>query len=81
MKTFHTESGSIYEIDEENKKARKVHGTPTERATIEWREFSSWGIVDGSLMITWTSDTPTFKSSPNGAVPATLTSRIVKEVG
>lgn len=55
---YHTQSGSAYEVDHDNKRIRKLKagvGSNTKRAVEEWREFISIGgcEVGSSLFIVW----------------------------
>ena len=78
MKIYHTESGSRYEVDVENSRARKVVGDPTRRATPAWRKIEGHIVVNGRLLLNWDSDTPLLDGSPDYARPATITSLVVK---
>lgn len=50
----HTETGSIYEIDEENRRARKTCGVPTEMTSGGgWRNYVTAELVGARLCIVW----------------------------
>ena len=73
-KLIKTESGSLYEIDEENKKIRRIYGTlvPTSRFKTdgEWVKYESINNIrlHHSLVIIWALDKK---------LPATITSPII----
>jgi len=50
-----TESGSRYEIDAVNRRARRFAGSsaPTEMCADGWRPIDYWGITIGRLWIAW----------------------------
>ena len=70
---FHTKSGSIYEVDETNMRARKIAGK--DEIDKDWKQYiemlPSVPTVGKSLYIFW---------EPEGS-PCTITSRIVSIVG
>ena len=72
MKKYITESGSVYQVDEQNKLVRRLSGNknPTPRQGIdgEWKEYYELH-VDKIMAIQW-----------NDKGQCTFTSRIVKEV-
>jgi hypothetical protein len=82
---FKTVSGSLYEINTDSKKIRRVSGTTeTVRATNNWKEYDSLipdtPIVGKQLYIWWnTKNTPLLAGSKEGSVPVTITS-IVSEI-
>jgi len=76
MIKFLTETGSVYELDEDNHKARRVQGVkePTERTGKDgaWKEYAHAFLAGEEhkvLVIDWT-----------GSGNATMTSRIKKIV-
>lgn len=80
---FTTASGSIYEADTTKKQIRRLIGVkdpqPRQGKDGEWRSFLS---LDCSLhhpaVILWNKETtPLLDGSPEGAVPATITSVVV----
>lgn len=80
---FRTKTGSVYEVDEKQKLARRLSGTGTgtERANSHWRAYATADVTLGHpAWITWTEDTNLLEGSPDGAIPATVTSTVV-EIG
>jgi hypothetical protein len=81
---FRTRSGSLYELDEANKRARMLEGRRTSnRLTNEWRPYTDALVKVGlSAFITWTDDTPLLEATEPGfwdwANPATQTSVVVE---
>lgn len=82
---FKTETGSIYEIDPKNKKARREAGT--KRAGSRFPDDGVWKtyvdvtevIVGLRVFFHWNvSNTPLLAESPDGAVPLTITSPVVE---
>lgn len=78
---------SIYEIDFDNKRVRRLTGTaaptPRQKADGEYRDYLSIApnppIVGESLLIIWDpTTTPLMEGSEAGATPITLTSVVVK---
>jgi hypothetical protein len=81
MKKVKTESGSIYEIDEENKQVRRLTGTanPTLRqgADGEWRKYANLIYnLDNSMLIVWKYDIVDEKTIAR----STITSPIVATI-
>jgi hypothetical protein len=61
MKVFHTESGSVYQLDEANQKIRRLSGvnapTPRQGQDGEWRPYAEvMFIPNGSCLIHWYYD-------------------------
>lgn len=52
---FHTESGSVYELDLRQKRLRRLSGVATPRTPDgEWREFVACvRMPDGSMLFEW----------------------------
>lgn len=75
-----TSSGSIYLIDEANKKILRMGlAGKTKRATDAWKKYESVVFKQGSCMIiTWGKDVPLLEGSPKDAKPLTITSEVVK---
>ncbi len=76
---FTTETGSVYEVDETNRRIRRLTGAgkPTERVGDGWREYASIGVTVGEeSMIIWPEGTPLLPGSLGG-LPVTITSRVV----
>lgn len=75
---FRTVSGSIYEIEQENNRIRRLSGTiaPTERqgSDGEWKEYMYATVLtlNKPLIITW-------KINEDGSLNSTITS-LVKEL-
>lgn len=81
---FNTLSGSVYELDQNQKRIRRVSGNnrPTERQGDDWRSYScifpEAVEVGKSLMIFWIKEeTPVLEGSPDFAIPATQTSVVM----
>lgn len=70
---FRTLSGSRYEVDAVNRRARRLPGagTPTEMCADGWRAIDDWLIVGGHLLIQWDAPGKDFGRR------ATLTSPVV----
>lgn len=74
-----TRSGSLYEIDEESKRVRRLHGvknpTPRQGQDGEWHTYESMGTgLGGGALFVWSID-----NTDDGAVARTTqTSTIVK---
>lgn len=76
MITFRTVSGSLYEVDTENMRARRLRGkTLSVRATPEWRKYTAISQIriGEPVIFFWDDETPLLPGSPDGAVPTTLT--------
>lgn len=75
MKRFLTESGSIYEVDEENRRVRRLTGehepTPRQGPDGQWKDFLSYDDIHIGLMFVWEFDGPIAKT--------TVTSRVIGE--
>jgi hypothetical protein len=74
---IHTQSGSIYEIDEENTRARRLtgNGPSTQRVGDSWRQYADLSLNLGEgMIIVWEyvieNDVPIAKS--------TITSMVLK---
>ena len=71
---FHTESGSVYEVDEQKKRLRKIGKTTTDRLSNDgkWKNYHNLDLTDaGNLIIVW-------NITDEGIHQSTITSRIVK---
>jgi hypothetical protein len=84
MIKFITETGSVYEVDTENKAIRRLKGKhdPTTRQgkDSEWRSYISITPISKGrrCIIFWNSDTtPLFPESNGFGTPVTMTSQIV----
>jgi len=87
---FHTETGSIYEIDQANKQVRRLTGkndpTPRQNKDEQWRKFSAHSpVIKGeNVVFFWGDETnllPETKAAGlNSAIPATITSLVVEIV-
>lgn len=82
---FSTETGSLYEVDEEHKKIRRLSGKidpqPRQGKDGEWKEYDILFLtVDRSASIIWPEGTPLLEGSPTCAIPATITSRVLQIV-
>ncbi len=82
---FDTESGSAYELDAETKRIRRLGGandpTPRQGADGEWRAYDSAShpVIGESVVICWDPETTALLAgSPEGAIPATITSLVVR---
>lgn len=81
---FITETGSVYEVDSDNKRIRRLNGNsdPTIRQGKdgEWKSFESIEIsVNESAVIFWNpKTTPLLEGSLPSATPATVTSLVVR---
>jgi hypothetical protein len=79
--TFTTETGSIYEVDDGRKRARRPVGAThdTVRATEEWRDFDRRTPIEigKSVVFTWTRATSPLPGSPDDCLRTTITSRVV----
>ena len=81
---FKTISGSIYEVDEQGKKIRRLYGT--EEATSrqgkdgDWKSFDHLDLeVGASAMIFWDAKTtPLLEGNTFGGSPATMTSQVAE---
>jgi hypothetical protein len=79
-----TKSGSRYEIDRANSRARTLHrenpgASVRLSADGQWRTFSRVSNVQigAPVMFIWTTATPLLPGSQDGAVPMTTTSNVV----
>lgn len=76
MTTLYHTANSVYEVDEEARRVRRVYGDnpPTDRFAPEgeWKTFQSVSEAAGGLVFTWPSDGP--------GASHTWTSRVVKTV-
>lgn len=76
---FTTETGSVYEVDETNRRIRRLSGErqPTQRVGDGWQEYASLGLAVGNeAIILWPETTPLLPGSLGG-MPCTFTSRVV----
>lgn len=86
MKQFKTASGSLYEVDEDNKCVRRILNEAYIDATDrqgnnEWRRYNfiSDIMVGHHVLIFWDKQTtPLLTQSIKNATPATETSRVVE---
>ena len=78
MKRFTTETGSIYEVDETNKKIRRLSGNKDatgRQGDGDWKSYQGLVLkLNESALIFWTDEVKPFI---NGAIPATETSYVV----
>lgn len=79
IRTYHTETGSVYEIDDESKTVRRLCGVsdPTPRmGQGEWQEFEDYYLdIFGRLVIIWG-----YTLTDEGRMAhTTVTSRVVSE--
>lgn len=82
---FTTKSGSVYEVDQVNKRIRRLIGvketTDRQGPEGEWRSYKDLHpspIQLGSLvMIQWEDTVPLLEGSPEGMSPGTITSKVV----
>ncbi len=82
---FETVSGSAYELDEANRRIRRLRGAHAPRARQgadgEWREYRvvSPVHVGEPVFIFWPKDTtPLLPGSPDEAEPGTITSTVTR---
>lgn len=81
---FHTETGSIYEVDKTKKRICRISGNnvPTTRQGNdgEWKQFSDITDIKVGIgvLIVWNGDMPLLDGSPKDAVASTMTSDVVK---
>jgi hypothetical protein len=80
--TIQTESGSIYELDTQNKRIRRVHGrspAPSRLPAADWRTYKAIGPVQEglSLFVAWPDESVGVRARP-GAIPGMVTSRVVR---
>lgn len=75
---YHTETGSIYEVDSEKMMARAARPTSKTRATAEWKRITDFTVGE-RLLLVWDPDEvePLISTIPN-VIRTTYTSRIVK---
>lgn len=77
---FTTYSGSIYQVDDANKRIRRMHGVkpPTERQGNDWKTYASISAIEVGkpVLIVWGSDTPLLPDSPKDAIPTTMTNTV-----
>lgn len=82
---FITESGSTYEVDEENKRVRRLAGkadpTPRQGKDGEWKSYKAHAVClgIGALFLWDKKTTPLLPGSEEGTSPVTMTSP-VKEI-
>ena len=78
MKRFTTETGSIYEVDETNKKIRRLSGNKDatgRQGDGDWKSYQGLVLkLNESALIFWTDEVKPFIK---GAIPATETSYVV----
>ena len=82
---FKTISGSLYEVDQENKQIRRLNGTndpsPRQGKDGDFRKYSEISSIEieKPVLICWIKEeTPLLSGSPEYAVPTTLTSLVEK---
>jgi len=81
---FITRSGSVYEINLEKTKVRRLEGkenpTPRQGPDGEWKEAESISdpVIGKPVFIFW--DPKTTPPKREGAIPATMTSNVVEVV-
>ena len=79
---FKTKSGSVYELDMNNKMARAITQSkphPSVRLTGQWRPFLDVEVEVGkSAWIYWTVATPPLPGTEEPSMPATVTSEVVE---
>lgn len=79
---FITQSGSTYEVNQEQKMVRRLNGkgdaTPRQGKDGEWRPFKVMTpvLVGQSVAFVWPSTVPLLPGSEPDAVPATITSPV-----
>ncbi len=83
MIRFETASGSTYELDEKNRKIRRVTGMktpqPRQGRDGDWKPYAAVTEVriGYPMIISWDPETtPLHSDSPVGAMPATITSMV-----
>lgn len=81
---FQTESGSVYEVDEDKKQVRRLIGMADPQPRMgkdgDWRTYVSLQLILGEpALIRWDpATTPLLPGSMSGDTPATMTSTVVK---
>jgi len=81
---FETITGSTYEVDEIEKKIRRVSGKrpaqPRQGEDGEWKPYEATTeiAVGRHVVIQWPAGTPLHEGSPYGAKPCTITSTVVR---
>lgn len=87
---FKTYSGSVYEVDQDNKQYRRISGmkdpTPRQSKDGEWRKYASIGMFGDNLIEIGQpvfffydpKDTPLHEGSDKNASPTTITSYVVE---
>jgi len=83
MLRFTTESGSVYEVDCEDKKIRRLNGikSPTARQGKdgEWKNYSDLLLTKGaSCIIVWDAKTTPLLTNSFGNLPSTITSIVIE---
>lgn len=77
---MHTQTGSVYEFDEANKRVRRQgkERPGQTRAAAEWRPYEKVSvlILGKPMAIVWPSEVPLLKGSPEDAEPGTVTSPV-----
>ncbi len=77
---YYTESGSIYEVDSENMKARASKPTTVTRATKEWKRILDFQVKDHLILIWHPEDVPPLSDQLPNTVRTMYTSKVVKVV-
>ena len=82
---FTTFTKSIYEIDRDNKRIRRLTGAKpaTERqGDGEWRPYQLVSLIEvgSEVFIEWPTPIPLLEGSPSEAVPMTITSSVISIV-
>lgn len=83
---FKTQSGTLYEVDNDNKRIRRVSNTENQPGTPrtgsgEWRSFDSISNIEkgSQVVIIWNKkENPLLPDSPNFAIPTTITNIVIE---
>jgi hypothetical protein len=80
---FITETGSLYEVDSDNRRIRRMIGvnnpSPRQGKDGEWRPYDTLILNLGeSACIFWDPKTTPLLEGSGGNIPATITSKVVK---
>lgn len=84
MKKFHTETGSVYQVNTNSKQIRRLTGVrdpqPRQGKDGEWKTYIELLLDVGmNAVIFWDpASTPLHEGSPAGAAPSTITSKVVE---
>ncbi len=77
---FTTETNSVYEVDLKNKKMRHLTGIkPAHERQGDWVSFKEITAIciGESVIFTYGDNVPLLPGSPEGAIPTTVTSRVI----